>query len=551
MKSKISSIYNVPIPYSENLRDILKNELKSTLGSVCSFEDDIWVISDENADKDIKVTYLRLPNQFRSIVKFYILRYIKNISSAPSTVNGLAGFFNFAVNRFGQGIKIETINYSIIQEYSSYLDSSSLSIRSKRSYWVIVKKFFERMSDFEEVPIIIFDNPNFGKVEDEARYIPPKESFQDLDRAFNDYSYIIPLHYQLGYWLMRLIPSRGNEIFNMDLKKCLRAWGDKYVITIPIYKTSKHLFLAKKKLIYMNNKHDIEKKVIFLMNEQKMIAQDIIKNNFIYLRSKKIRPNKLFIVHKYLANYKNDITFTKSKQVYKLDSKYFNKFIKKFVTFIDNIYLSPNHKKYSLMINDIGNYFQFTTHAFRHDGITSRINYGLSTPVVMSLSGLNSESTIWDTYYHDRKEDNTKVYNKYNIIDIVKDGNSLGFTNLDKANTNGTFIGKVSNERSLSKNIERYKYSKIVDFNGNYLGNCMDIYNCEKDIYSCIDCDYSSDESGHIDINSLFDMLKFWESEYEFYSVRNAKFQQQIAHKNIERIKARISRIERGKKDEP
>lgn len=545
MKTKVSSIKSITMPYSKNLKDILKRQLKSTLGSDSDFEDDIWIINNEKVDKYIRITFMPLPNQYKSIVKYYVLRYPSNISSASSTINGLSKFFNFIVNKFGQDIKIERINYTIVEEYLNHLVSSDLSIRSKQSYWGLVKIFFERMNDFEECPNIIFDGLSFGKPEGEARYIPSKESFQELDKAFIDYAYAVPSCYQLAYWLMRLIPSRASEIFNMDIDKCLRKWGDKYIISIPIDKTSSHLFLAKNKLIYINNKHAIEEKVILLLQEQRDNARDIIKYNPMELRTKNIRPNKLFIVHKYFGSYKNDIKFNKSKQIFKLNIQCFNKFMKKFVKFIDNIYLSSGQKKYNLMICDIGSYFQFTTHTFRHDGITSRINNGFPIPVVMSLSGLSAESSIWDSYYHDRKDDSSSIYNKYNVIDIEKNGNSFSFKNCDDKNINESFIGKISNGRSLTNNIGKYKYAKLVDLNGNYLGNCMDIYNCKRDIYSCIDCEYSSDESNHIDINTLHDTLKFWESEYEFYSEKNAKFQQQVALKNIERINSRISRIER------
>lgn len=523
-------------PYNEDTKDNLKKRVYNDLGHEGSFYDDIWIYKNHanykvSSEDRFKLSFGKIPTQFKEITKFFILRRIQAAGTMNRVIFEIANFFNFIINKFGI-VDLKELDYFMLEDYKIEVEGMHIEVKSIRGYWRTLVKFFSIMSDFEEVPNVILPNsPNYEMlkrrnaklVELEVDSMPPKEFYMDLDRVFIKYKDAIPIYIQSIYWTLRLIPSRINEVCDMDIYKTLRSVNNEIKITIPVTKTSTHINI-KEKIISLTGKSEAEKFLTELIEKQREVSISLQSE----VKEKKLTEGLLYTVKKICGiNTKlfEQINYSKVL-VGRVRPNDFNKWLRKIVKLADTLTDKLGNKIYNFR-NEQNELYHISSHDFRHEGITSRIDYGFLTHEVMFLSGLATEGTIFE-YYTSRKDSvilSEPIYNpnceiKNSDEKLIKSSDIVVSEAFDEINSTISFQGNADIDEvllDLQVNIEQQ--TPIVTNEGYYLGNCPNYYNCidiKKEL-KCIGCKYTSKEIVDGGLEFIEKAIKGYASDIEFH----------------------------------
>jgi hypothetical protein len=563
----MSEIAHVIRAYDDEIKIKLRNDLKEKLGHYGEFEDDVWIQTKYKGyskanEFGYSIHFLQIPEQYKEIIKYYVIRYFKAPKTNDKYAHYLTKFCKFLVNEYN-GVSLTGIDYKLLKDYKHYILESSLSDRTKEMALLYVKSFFERMDDFEEVPNVSFPDINFKlkknnnkdieDIDGHVTHVPSKVLY-DLDRVFLDFQDNIPIHIQLIYWLLRLIPSRIGEILNISTQNCLRKFGrDKYIITIPSPKTSHSLTKCKQKMIYINNVANVEKHLLLLMLKQIEISnnlQNLVHNTYDVdelksygiINKDNFANDLLFTTN--IINRKNKLSleYTKKKTIsnrYNMDN--FNRYIKVLVKYADGLKNSLNHNNYNFR-NKNENIYNFSSHSLRHEGITSRIDSGLfQLHDIMFVSGLDTEDTIWNSYYSSAPKSVIKTKEIYAPNSNNQFENSI-FSPEEKEILEFQGNPKLS-ESLLRLNQRIRRNAPIIDNSGNYLGNCRgDFYSCKNLNSNCINCSFAK-TSSPCHIENLKNAVNFFENEVKFLKEKSSLFQMDIAQEKLNAYKNRLKEL--------
>ena len=179
-----------------------------------------------------------------------------------------------------------------------------------------------------------------------------------------------------------------------------------------------------------------------------------------------------------------------------------------------------------------GNLYIVSSHQFRHNGITDRLEAGFTLEQIADMTGHHGNAMIWNAYSHLDLKPKTILEKQVYVLEEPQ----------DKGNPYVLFGGRIlnmdeQNEKRLLKNIRALKVKG---------GICSDVTGCKSDMWNCLDCEHFIPDS---------DQLKYFQEQKEGWQEKAKKFvNMPIVHQNalqnarlFEKI---ISKISGGKHDE-
>lgn len=545
MYKDIVNIYNIDTHNEERL----KRRVRDFLGHIGCFDDDIWVYTNcegykVSAHTKYTINFTSILPQYKEITKYFTLSYY----GAPSTYNHynywVNHFFEFLENNFSIN-NISEVNYNALEQYKAYLVNTDEFKPSTKQYkWIGVKVFFRIMRSFKGFPQIQFPNDPYFNFEgglDEFEIPIPVEIYYTLDKVFLDYSDSLPIHYQLIYWTLRLIPSRVNEVLDMDLNNCKRPAGERYVITIPVPKNST-VFKLKKKMIYINESAEVEKFFIELLNKQIKISKELQNR----VKSEGLTPNLLFTTLRIKTLSKGRTPFSLERHEYRntlvgrVSDECFNSFLEKVIKLADNVLDESGDKKYDFR-DEKNELIVLTSHKLRREAISSRIDYGFQIQDVAFLSGLDVEETIW-TYYDSSATRSVKPIapifnlnlqnNEVIKTNSLEEDGKLSISNDSKVQVVGDSV------LTFYQKSKKLRHVPLVTSDGLFLGNCGgDFYDCNriKHEMTCLNCSFCKKDSRTSSLENIEKAIERYKSDIEFFKSNGNKKSESLARTNLER----------------
>jgi len=130
-------------------------------------------------------------------------------------------------------------------------------------------------------------------------------------------------------------------------------------------------------------------------------------------------------------------------------------------------------EKYNIR-DENGEIYKLTTHQFRHNGITDRLEAGFTLPQIADMTGHHGDAMLFGSYAHlDLKPKELVQKQKY-VLGEQENGE----------NPYVMFGGRILNmeeqlEKRLLKNIRAHRVRG---------GICGDITGCKSDMWNCLDC---------------------------------------------------------------
>ncbi|OWZ84288.1 hypothetical protein [Natranaerobius trueperi] len=532
----------------------LKLKLSEIIGHEGFFSDDVWICKNYDGyngynKKEYSLSFLSTPNSFREILKLFILRNSgRSHSTYKNYISMMNQFLKFSIKNFSLK-SLRDVSYYLLEEYKAHLIKKDLVKGRKEHLWRILKQFFGTMSVFPEVPKIQFPpDPDFKEKENPeiVDNIDP-DVFREIDKVFVDYTNSLPTHVQLIYWILRLIPSRINEVLEMKIETCLRTTGDKYIVTIPVPKNSP-LYKIKTKMIYLTGKSAVEEHLLNLFNKQIKISKG--------LQSELIGKGPsgfLFTAHRVNGHSTIKKTVYSMTYVEKYSDESFNSFLKTLIKNASKVMDESNAPKYKLLHNIVeaereGTNHRITSHKLRGEGISDRLDNGFKIQDVMFLSGLNSANTIWDSYYQSSPDRSVQPSEPIFKTDGPNTNDEVMIKISDinfEGVSDSSFQGTVVDDILLELNQEIYRQMPIVTSSGVLLGNCAgDYYKCKKikNELQCLECDFCKNEDPET-VTYLEKAIERFKSDIEFFKDKGNKISRKIAKDRLSIYEKLLERI--------
>jgi len=291
------------------------------------------------------------------------------------------------------------------------------------------------------------------------KYIP-NEIIQQLDKAFQQKN--ILRHVRCAYWIMRLIPSRINEVLGMKLD-CLKPYNDHYCLFIPTWKQNGGFFEPVLRVIHIEET-GIAAMLLEFIREQQKFAESIQEE----LRES--QRGYLFAFQKCFQRKNGRIDYCKDYMVSN-HSNIKNEFAR----------ICRNNS----IFDDEGNIFRFTSHQLRHNGITDRLATGFTPEQIRFMTAQHGDAMIYQAYNHLELLPEV-IVDKQRYVLAEPDGS---------AKIQVLFGGRILNmeeqlENRLLKNI---RAQRILG------GVCSDITGCKGDMLFCLDCNHFIPDADQLD----------------------------------------------------
>ena len=211
------------------------------LGSSVCFSDDKWLCdklrrSPAQYKHQITLYFSGVPEQYRDMAKYFSVICIicgKTMNTVKSRITGLTKFFDFWLTEY-KAAKLHICDELAAAKFCEYLERRGLKETIKSGIWRSAGAFFKIMSGWDGVPLKnpFSASPFYRQTKYDYKYIPENVALQ-LDKIFTGDE--IVLHLRCVYWLLRLIPSRINEILGIRID-CLKRYNGHYVLFIPTWK---------------------------------------------------------------------------------------------------------------------------------------------------------------------------------------------------------------------------------------------------------------------------------------------------------------------------
>lgn len=129
--------------------------------------------------------------------------------------------------------------------------------------------------------------------------------------------------------------------------------------------------------------------------------------------------------------------------------------------------------KYNVL-DDKGNIYNLTSHQFRHNGISDRLEAGFTFEQIADMTGHHGNAMIWNAYAHLDLKPKTITEKQHYVLEEPQNAE----------NNCILFGGRILNmeeqlEKRLLKNIRAHRVRG---------GICSDITGCKSDMWNCLDC---------------------------------------------------------------
>lgn len=426
----------------------------------------------------------------------------------------LRTFFGFLHENCGD-IELKEVDRKIINNFKLFLINRKGGKAWKENIWSSVSIFFKTMISWDELPDVIpidsSKNPWKRGLKDQrndAKYIPD-EVTEQLDAIFYR-NHNIPVTHRLLYWILRLIPSRGCEPTSMSYN-CVKPIGDnRWVLTIPTWKQNGGYFEPELRMIYLKGEGIIQYLLGLIKQQQEITSRyqvEVPDNEKILFKVGKIGLDNW-------SKRRGKEKYVLGKTPVEVNASYITRFLRNYC------------EKFNIKNKD-GKLYKVTSHQFRHNGITDRIDEGFNIIEIRDMTGHKGDQMPRWAYYHPSKDKQIEIQKKVNKASHLQ--------NEDEKRPVVMFLGRILNldketEQRLLKNPRAYKLR---------LGICSDITTCKSGIFECLSCDYFVPKVE--DLDYWIDMTDYWLNKVETTKKRGSS--DENAEYNLALHRAIVKRI--------
>lgn len=498
--------------YEENRKSEYKS-LLCQLGTDICFEDNKWI-----CDKRVKmqseplnysiIYFTTIPERFRDMSKYYALIRIANgdtVRTIKSRMSRIKSFLKFMVQ---VNMQFEDINVSTSHMFKKFLEELEYSIATIKDAWRETNSFVNTMNGFDGVriknPFTI--NPFAANKKLDYKYIPEYVATQ-LDEVFRKDG--IDLYLRCVYWLLRLIPSRISEILGMSID-CIKPYCNHWVLFIPTWKQNGGNLEPMYRTIHIEDK-GMGEYLLLLLNQQRDLAQA--------LQTELPKENRgLLFTYRSIYHYKNgEKSAARSIRVATV-----NVIEKQFKRICEQYGIKDENNRI----------YRVTSHQFRHNGITDRLEAGFTIEQIADMTGHHGDAMIWNAYSHLDLKPKT----------IIEKQQYVGDEPRKNKNPYVLFNGRILNmneqaEKRLLKNMRALKVPG---------GICSDVTGCKGDMWNCLECEHFIPDA---------EQLSYFREQAQNLKDKAVKFEgypiiRDNALKNAELFENIIDKISGGKSDE-
>jgi integrase len=518
MARLINQVISYNTEYSDSIREELRSKLNQ-LGDNISFTDDTWFCnklkkSAGHTNNKYRIYFSRIPEQYRDIVKYYVLKENVQITTLSTRIGYLVKFFQYLEDECNS-IPLRLVSRQTIEGYKTYLLLQDGEKSWKQNVWSALYRFFKAMHDWTELPNsmpITYHNPwtrNFRDRRIDAKYIP-KFVTDQLDKIF--LNEVHPVHHRLAYWIMRTIPSRVSEVTGMKIN-CIKPYGDNYVISIPTWKQNGGHIEPQIRCIHIEDSGMGNFLINLIKNQQDIanIYQDSV-----------LEKDMLFTIENLAFCGRH---FDKTGEI-----KYSKKSDKPYIlnpTGVARI-LNMYCKRYKVVDEKMKPY-SITSHQLRHNGITDRLHEGFSLIEIRDMTGHQGNAMIYNSYHHIQPELNKEAQNR-----LIK----AKYESVESAPV--YFRGRILNmdnklEQRLLANPRAFRIS-----DGKFsIGICSDVTTCQSGMFECLNCTHFVPNADNLEYYQ--DQVLEWQKKVDLF--KNQKFALEKAEYILALYKSLIKKI--------
>lgn len=486
--------------------------LINSMGTNISFENDVWIcdlLRQTYTDDVHKYTiyFANISKEYMDWAKLYAIKMCSNLNKIKTIKNNITDiktFFDFLKNEYGS-IDVRNVDYLVMKRYEEYLNEyvsektgRHISIDTRHSKWSSVSNFYILFQNYEGDFVFnpVGGNPFEKQRRNKDKYIPPFVCAQ-LDVLMKDER--IPLWYRTYYWIMRMIPSRLNEVLKLKTD-FIKKVNDGWVLVLPMWKQNggykqpelRPIKIKKDSVEGQYLINNILKQIEVSNSLQQYIKDEKLKGYlFTARKTVYVKSEEGFYYGEY--NSPNDILIACEYSIKK---------------FMGNLCKRFNIKK------EDGSLYKITTHMLRHTGITDRLSDGFEPIDIRKITGHKNDSMIINNYDHTSDE---LLLEKQELVlegENIKDSPIL-------------FKGKIMNlNEAIQKRLLRNLRAHKVKY-----GICSDISDCSNN-YECLDgCEYFVPDAE--DLQYFEEEVVQWKNKIEVYKKANNTFLLENAEHNL------------------
>jgi integrase len=441
--------------YAEERKDEYRNYFPS-ISSASAFEDDLWSCdklrrSSSQRKQELEFDFKYVPVIYKEDIKYFIVINLMSrqaVSTIKKKLGDLRPLYEYA---YELGLKrlFNCSNHSFAVRFKKYLDEHYPSEEVRRNKWTAANMFSQVFDQYaKERPFCSNPYSYREKAAIPGKYIPQYVLTQTDEVFLNE---TLPVHIRLTYWILRLIPSRISEVCGMEIN-CLNIFNGVYVIFIPTWKQNGGYRTAQIRRIYLK----YEGIAVYLI-DLIMRQQEISKG-----------------YQRYLHDYMKGLLLTyhqvgeQGKKKYPISMRTVKTVTKDFM----NGAFKRICSEYGIK-DEKGKPYHFSTHQFRHAGITDRLEQGFTPEQIRFMTAHQSEAMILNSYNH--------LHLKTDYLTKVQKSQLA-----DRYTEKVLFRGRVlrmdeTQEQRLLSNIRAQKVRG---------GICSDITGCSCDMLSCCECEH-------------------------------------------------------------
>lgn len=434
-------------------------DLLPQLGSTIRFEDDTWICDKRirnNSDPAhyVHIYFSSVTSQYRELIKYFaIIRFIRGdtVRTVRSRVCSLASFTKFLTEYCGAPL-ISCCDSRTAYKLKEHLELSAWAIGTKKDIWLQASALLQIMDGFDGIrcknPFV--SNPYARSEKLDYKYIPEKIAGR-LDEVFRNEE--IELHIRCVYWLLRLIPSRISEILAMKID-CLKPFHENFVIFIPTWKQNGGNMEPTLRSIHVEDV-GIAAYLLELIRAQQKVAADL---------QPLLPESKQGCLFSYQRVLHYETGETSRPGVA-------NNIIQSFVSY----HFKRICERYHIKDED-GRIYKLTSHQFRHNGITDRLEAGFTMEQIADMTGHHGNAMIWNAYTHLNLKPETIMKKQRCVLEepLQLEGKYILF--------GGRILGMDALlEKRLLKNIRAHRVPG---------GICGDVTDCKSDMWNCLTCKY-------------------------------------------------------------
>lgn len=488
--------------------DGMKHDL-SPFSSRSSFENDIWYLD----------LYFRNVNYVNHVRKFDFtpiknkqLKYALKSFTYNRILNGVylysaSGDLRILKKmiRESNSLCVEDIEKNLEKIYQT-LVSSSISQNQKFYIWQTLKRFLQYIKSpyLRKMDMYYMEYDTARSYVE--RYIPDEVADQFDNVMKNDAD--IPLHYRTIYWTLRMYPNRITEVLSTKID-CIKHYeGTKYTLTFHVYKTAGSQE-GTPKILLIDTAEPLQAFYLDLLLQQQAVARAVFKQypemgNYLFLGNR--------------SRYKKSLgRYIHDKTPLLVKASDFNRFLK----------LIAERKQ--IMQGDVP--AKISSHQFRHNATTDRVESGLFRPIDLRPMTLHANDKMFNESYH-YKTCEQVVKQSHDIMEKMTNETVL-------------FRGKIVN--SADDRAFDYFLKRPFAFSLNGMGICVDSRECSKDKFACLACQYFIPNCD--DLLYFQEQLKEWQHKLvvaekignEYYC-ENVKYNISLFQRVIEKIENHVKK---------